>query len=75
MIENRWLLFALYFVGMLVMRLIYFRNDNISIAEHLFISFFTAALFAYLDKHFRRLMLYLIKKIVPWITATKSKGK
>jgi hypothetical protein len=75
MIENRWLLFAVYFVGMLVMRLIFFRNGNISIAEHLFTSFFTAALLAYFDKHLKRLMVYLIKKIVPWITATKSKDK
>lgn len=73
--ENRWVLFLIYFAGMLSMRLIFFRDSNISIAEHLFITFFTAAPLAYLDKHFKRLLVYLIQKILPLVIRTKSKDK
>ena len=75
MIENRWLLFAVYFVSMLVVRIIYLRNDNIHIAEHIFITFFTAAPLAYFDKHFKRLIVYLVKKIVPKSSVPRSKEK
>lgn len=73
MIENRWLLFAVYFVSLLVVRIIYLRNNNIHIAEHIFIAFFTAATMAYLDKYFKRLIVYLVQKIVPKLTRAKSK--
>lgn len=73
MIENRWLLFAVYFVGMLALRLLFYRNDTIHLAEHIFITFFSAALLAYFDKHLRRLLVYVIQKIIPRLTGSKSK--
>jgi hypothetical protein len=75
MIENRWLLFVLYFVGMLTLRFIFFRNSNTHIAEHIFTTLTAAALLAYLDKYFKRLFSFLVPKIVAKLVGPKSKQK
>jgi hypothetical protein len=72
MVENRWALFFIYLGIMLGMRLIFFRDASVSITEHIITSCLSAGLMAYLDKYFKRLLTYLIKKILPAITRTKS---
>ena len=39
--------------------------DGPRLAEHVFISLVTAALFAYLDKYFKRFLHSILKKIFP----------
>lgn len=75
MIENRWVLFLIYFIGMLALHLLLFPKSSQSIAEYLFTAFLSAGLFAYSYKYFKRLLSYVIQKIVPLIPGTKPKNK
>ena len=75
MTENRWLLFIVYFVSMLALHLIFFRNSHAPIAETIFTTLIPAALLAYFDKHFKRLIGYLVPKIVAKLVGTKAKRK
>lgn len=75
MIENRWLLFVIYFVGMMALRFVFFPNSSTSLTEHIILTFFNAAVLAYSYKYFKRLLAYLIPKIVLWILGAKPKDK
>ena len=75
MIENRWLLFVIYFVGMMALRLIFFPNSSTPLTEHIILTLFNAAVLAYSYKYFKRLLAYLIPKIVLWLLGTKPKDK
>jgi hypothetical protein len=61
MMNNRWLLFGIFFISILIMRLIFL--SDLGIAEQLFNSFFTAALLAYLDKYMKRFMQNILQRI------------
>ena len=75
MIENRWVLFVIYFVGMMAMQFIFFPNSRAPLAEQIIFTLLNAAVFAYLYKYFKRLLAYIIPKIVLWVLGTKPKDE
>lgn len=75
MIENRWLLFVIYFVGMMALRLLFFPNSSTPLTEHIIFTLINAALLAYSYKYFKRLLAYLVPKIVLWLLGPKAKDK
>jgi hypothetical protein len=75
MIENRWVLFVFYFVGMMTLHLVFFPNSTTPLTEQIITTFITAAVFAYLYKYLKRLLAYLIPKIVLWVVGNKSRDK
>ena len=63
MTDNRWVLFAIYFVSFLVnVRLLFFSGTDV--IEHVFISLLTAAMFAYLSKYMKRFITVAVKNLL-----------
>jgi hypothetical protein len=75
MIENRWLLFAICFVGMMAVHIVFFPNSSTPLTQQILFTLLNAAVLVYLYKYFKRLLEYLIPKIVLWIGSTKAKDK
>ena len=63
MTDNRWVLFAIYFVGLLTMRFLFSRD--VDLIEHIVLSFLTAAVLVYLDKYMKWILAVLLKKVLP----------
>lgn len=75
MTENRWVLFICNFVGMLLLHFIFFPESNTPLVEQIILTLISAAVMAYSFKYLKRLLAYLIQKIVPLIIGPKSRGK
>jgi hypothetical protein len=73
MIENRWLLFVIYFVGMIALRFVFFPNSSTPLAEHIILTLLNAAVLAYSHKYFKRLLAYLIPKMMVWLVGLSQK--
>ena len=75
MTENRWVLFVIYFVGMMAMHFIFFPNSSVALTEQILFTLLNAAILAYSYKYFKRLLAHIIPKVVLWIFRTKPKHK
>jgi hypothetical protein len=75
MFENRWLLFIFFFVGMMSLHLIFSPGSTTPIIEQIISTLISAAAMAYSFKYLKRLLAYLIQKIVPLIIGPKSRGE
>jgi hypothetical protein len=60
---------------MMALRLLFFPNSSTPLTEHIIFTLINAALLAYSYKYFKRLLEYLVPKIVLWLLGTKAKDK
>ena len=62
MIDNRWVLFGIYFVSLLTMHLL--LSGGADLIEHLVTSLLTAAMLAYFSKYMKRFINAAVRKLL-----------